>query len=67
MKKICILILALLLMAVPALGAGDLVNDGEGLLTIEQAAELEAYYADFAASYGFTPVLVTVDHAGTTA
>jgi len=61
MRKVFVLLLTFVLLAVPAFAAGNLVNDGEGLLSYEEAAELEQVYA----SYGeFTPVLVTVDSFG---
>ena len=61
MKKVLVLILAFVLLAVPALGSGNLINDGEGLLSYEEAAELETLYASYS---DFTPVLVTVDSFG---
>ena len=68
MKKLIVLVLALLLLAVPVLANTPLVQDGEGLLSYAEAAQLEEIYADFAAENGFTPILVTVDSfAGQTA
>lgn len=64
MKKLIVLILALLLLAVPVCGSGSLVNDGEGLLTGDERAELEQYYAQCADTYGFTPIVVTTDSFG---
>ena len=61
MKKRFSLLLILLLLAVPVFGAGNLVNDGEGLLTHEEAAQLEELYGSYSK---FTPVLVTVDSFG---
>ena len=61
MKRVIILILVLILLAVPVSANGDLLYDGERLLTAEEAIELESYYADFAQSNGFTPILVTTD------
>lgn len=61
MRKVFVLILALALLAVSAFAAGNLVNDGEGLLSYEEAAELENIYASYS---DFTPVLVTVDSFG---
>lgn len=61
MKKVWILFLTLVLLAVPVFGSGNLVNDGENLLSTAEAAELEALYADYAENHGFTPVLVTTD------
>lgn len=61
MKKVLLLLLVLLLLALPVSASGSLVCDGEGLLTYDEAVELESSYADFAASHGFTPVLVTTN------
>ena len=61
MKKVLLFLLVLVLVAVPALGSGNLINDGEGLLSYEQAADLESHYASYSR---FTPVLVTVDSFG---
>ena len=61
MKKLFALLLVLLLLAVPAFATGSLVNDGEGLLTYEEAAELEQVYGSYS---DFTPVMVTVDSFG---
>ena len=58
MKKVLILFLTLVLVAVPVFGSSNLVSDGEGLLTYEEAAKLESLYAAYSE---FTPVLVTVD------
>lgn len=58
MKKVLILFLTLALLAVPVFGSSNLVSDGEGLLTYEEAAKLESLYAAYSE---FTPVLVTVD------
>lgn len=62
MKKVWILLLALLLMlAVPVSAAGQLVYDGENLLTDSEIQALEAKYAECAQLYGFSPILVTTD------
>lgn len=61
MKKLCICILVLYLLAVPVFGSGSLVNDAEGLLTSSEVAELETLYASYS---DFTPVLVTTDSFG---
>lgn len=58
MKKVLIFILAFALLAVPVSASGNLVSDGEGLLTASEAAELEALYA---VNAEFTPILVTTD------
>lgn len=60
MKKVLILLLVLVLM-VPVCAAGNLVNDGEGLLTADEVSELETLYSEYAAYHGFTPILVTTD------
>lgn len=65
MKKVWILLLALmLLLAVPANAAGNLVYDEAGLLTDGQVQQLEAKYAEYVEIYGFTPVVVTTDSFG---
>lgn len=61
MKRLLIFLLAIVLLAVPVSAAGNLVNDGEGLLSYEEAAELEQVYGSFT---DFTPVMVTVDSFG---
>ena len=61
MKKLLSLLLVLLLLAVPVFAQSPLVNDGEGLLTSGEAAELEQLYGEYARDYGFTPILVTTD------
>ena len=61
MKRLLIFLLAFVLLAVPVSAAGNLVNDGEGLLTYEEAAELEQVYGSYT---DFTPVMVTVDSFG---
>lgn len=60
MKKLVILLLVLALV-LPVSAAGTLVYDGSGLLTAQEAQQLEADYAAFAQSNGFTPILVTTD------
>ena len=61
MKRLLIFLLAFVLLAVPVSAAGNLVNDGEGLLSYEEAAELEQVYGSYT---DFTPVMVTVDSFG---
>ena len=62
MKKLFLLLLVLVLVLVlPVSAAGNLVNDGEGLLTVNEVSELEALYAEYAAHHGFAPILVTTD------
>lgn len=61
MKKLLCLVLALFVLAVPVSAQWDLLHDGEGLLTTEEAINLESYYADFSATHEFLPILVTTD------
>lgn len=61
MKRLLIFLLTFVLLAVPVSATGNLVNDGEGLLSYEEAAELESLYASYS---DFTPVLVTTDSFG---
>ena len=61
MKRIIFVILVLSLLIVPVWGSGNLVNDGEALLSYEEAAMLEDVYAAYS---DFTPVLVTTDSFG---
>lgn len=62
MKKVWILLLALLLvLAVPVSAAANLVYDGENLLTDSEIQALEAKYAECIELYGFAPILVTTD------
>lgn len=58
MKKWIALLLLLAVLAVPAFGAGNLVCDGEHLLSEAEAAALEQCYSQYT---GFTPILVTTD------
>lgn len=60
MKKLFALLLVLVLV-LPVSAVGNLVNDGERLLTMDEAAQLENLYAEYEADYGFTPVLVTTE------
>ena len=61
MKKLLMLLLALLLLAVPVFAQSPLVNDWEGLLSNEEIAKLEQLYGEYSQDYGFAPVLVTTD------
>lgn len=61
MKKYICLLLVLFLLAVPVSANGNLVHDGEYLLTQEEAIYLESYYAEFEKNQGFTPILVTTE------
>lgn len=60
MKKLFLLLLVLVLV-LPVSAAGNLVNDGEGLLTADEVSELETLYSEYAAYHGFAPILVTTD------
>lgn len=64
MKKICILILALLLLTVSVSAEGYLVHDDAGLLSDHDARMLEERYSQYPDAYGFTPVLVTANSFG---
>ena len=59
MKKLFALLLVLLLLAVPALGSSNLVNDKEGLLSDEEVLLLEQCYTTHAEKCGYTPILLT--------
>ena len=59
MKKVLIVFLVLILLAVPVSADTALIHDGEQLLSTDEAAQLEAIYGSYAADYGFTPILVT--------
>ena len=58
MKRCLILILAIILLAVSVSAGGNLINDGEKLLTASEIAQLESLYASYS---DFTPILVTTD------
>lgn len=59
MKKVVLLILVLALLAVPVCGSGNLVNDGEGLLSADEVLLLDQLYTTHAEKCGYTPILVT--------
>ena len=60
MKRVLILLLALVLvLAVPVSAEGNLVYDGENLLTAAEIQQLETQYAQYPELYGFAPILVT--------
>ena len=63
MKKLFLLLLVVALV-LPVNAAGTLVNDGEDLLTASEVSQLETLYSEYAADYGFTPILVTTDSFG---
>lgn len=60
MKKFILLLLVLVLV-LPVSAVGNLVNDGENLLTAGEILELEQRYAEYADNHGFTPILVTTE------
>ena len=64
MKRLLILLLVLLLLAVPVSAVESLVQDGEGLLTDTDIVRLEEYYSTFYDAYGFTPAVATVGNFG---
>lgn len=64
MKRIVVLILALLLLAVPVSASGYLVQDDSGLLTDTDVERLEELYAGYTETHGFTPIVVTTDDFG---
>lgn len=59
MKRVLPLILVLVLLAVPVFASGNLVNDGEGLLTDEEILYLDQFYTTFSEKCGYTPILLT--------
>ena len=59
MKKLFALLLTLLLLAVPVLANGSLVNDNEGLLSDEEVLWLEQLYTTYEEKCGYTPILLT--------
>ena len=64
MKRLIILFLALVLLAVPVAAANYLVVDDSGLLKDHEAEKLEETYSSYSGTYGFTPALVTTDSFG---
>lgn len=64
MKKIIVLFLALLLLAVPVCADNYLVQDDGQLLADHDVNKLEELYSQYADAYGFTPALVTADSFG---
>lgn len=59
MKKLFALLLTLLLLAVPVLANGSLVNDNEGLLSDEEVLWLKQLYTTYEEKCGYTPILLT--------
>lgn len=64
MKRLFVLLLALLLLAVPVAASSNLIQDDSGLLADHDVEKLEQVYSEYASSYGFTPALVTTDSFG---
>lgn len=64
MKKLFILLLVLVVLAVPVSAFGNLIQDDSGLLTDTDVQRLEEIYGDYPKTYGFTPALVTTDSFG---
>ena len=64
MKKIMILLLALVLLAVPVAAQSNLILDDEGLLEAYDVDNLEKVYSEFAQIHGFTPAVVTTESFG---
>ena len=61
MKRLWILLLVLVMLAVPVSAQGYYVADHSGLLDTFDAQELEQLYSQYSDEYGFTPILVTTD------
>lgn len=64
MKRMIVLVLSLLLLAVPVCADTYLVLDGSGLLEDHDVARLEELYGQYTDTHGFTPALLTVDSFG---
>jgi len=64
MKRILVLFLALLFLAIPVSAENYLIHDDAGLLKDHDVQKLEQVYGDFAAANGFTVALATVDSFG---
>ena len=64
MKKLFVLLLALVLLAVPVAAEGYYVMDDAGLLEEHDVQKLEEVYSQYIADLGFTPALVTTDSFG---
>lgn len=64
MKRLFVLLLALLLLAVPVAATSNLVQDDSGLMADHDVAKLEEIYSQYPSEYGFTPALVTTDSFG---
>ena len=64
MKKLIACFLVVLLLAVPVFAENYHIHDDSHLLQDHDVQKLEQVYSDYADTYGFTPVLVTVDSFG---
>lgn len=64
MKRIVLLLIALLALALPALADGPLVVDGAGLLTEDQAAALARRAGEISDQYDMDVVIVTTQSLG---
>lgn len=64
MRKMLVLFLALILLAVPVAAEGYYVVDDSALLEDYDVDKLEQVYSEYEDTYGFTPVLVTTDSFG---
>lgn len=64
MKKLVVLFLALLLLAVPVSAQGYYIQDDSGLLEDYEWESLEELYAQYEQTHGFTPAVATTDSFG---
>ena len=64
MKRVFVLLLILVLLAVPAAAEGYHITDDSGLLQDHDVAKLEEVYSQYPELYGFTPAVVTTDSFG---
>ena len=64
MKKLILLFLILVLIAVPVAASGYFVVDDSGLLKDYEVEDLEQIYSEYPMLYGFAPALVTTDSFG---
>jgi len=64
MKKLFVLLLALVLLAVPVAAEGYHIMDDSGLLEAHDVEKLEEVYSQYITDVGFTPALVTTDNFG---
>ena len=64
MRKILVLLLALLLLAIPVSAENYHIHDDEGLLKDHDVQRLEQVYDEAFLEYGFVPALATVESFG---